>query len=309
MEKYNINVESDNDFVKILSLFRGYPTYQAWALGMLYSNVADIETIEMLSDWVKENKRMIRTLERENVILYCDKVGINQLLREIEGIKIISTIKKTVARFNTRQRKALTRVLLEDVTPLSASSSESLKKWAEFFVKFEDFSDWRKNNFVKKASGIDDVNVLLDRIERCFDGDYDWNKESFLDYMKKNTPNVEVVFDNGCHLIVKVPDFESARKLAGNGRTEWCIAMREEMWDNYLEGRTQYFIYDFKRPDCDAFANIAFTVNGDGEIDFAQTIDNNPMVQGYDDGVEYMDINIAIDYAGANIADFTTKQI
>jgi hypothetical protein len=308
IDKYAINPETNKLFINVMEMFDNQPNYQIWAVKMIFSKVMDIEQLETIHEWVSKNQTMVRMLEKQNVVSYSSKSLINQLFKEMKGLDNLVIIKDTINHFNTEQRKMLSDALLsKEYTALEAYNNDTIKKWSEIFKKFNRLPFERKKKFYSNCSRLKNLNDLLSAIDACLLESYKWDKEDFLAFLANNTDDCEIVYNNGPYVVVHVGSFKSSQLLCGNGRTSWCITQQESYWSQYVSGysnRDQYFMFDFSRKECDAFAHIGFTMENGRGFYCAQTCNNQDMRNGFRQGDEIMNISQALEKAGVKMNIF-----
>ncbi len=308
IDKFQINPETNKLFKSVIELFDGTPNYQFWAVKMVFSKAITFTELSKLHEWIENNQTMIKKLEKKNIVAYSNKNEISKLKHEIVGIDMLNMIKEIVSHFNTKQRKMLSESIIpKDITPLDAFSDPKIKEWAEIFRKFNLLPTSRKNNFYAKASLITDVNDLESLIVDCIQATYTWDKEDLLAFVKNNASDCKVVFDKENCVILEIPSFTSSKKLCGSGRTCWCLSMESHYFGDYVyvdnDGyqTKQYFLFDFSRHETDPFAHIGFTVHPKRGITYAQTCDNESMLEDWSNGQEKMNIYSALDKIGAKL--------
>lgn len=297
IDKYQINPNTNRLFITICEMFEDKSNYQLWGVKMVFSKVIDFNTLVRIKEWIDNNSALISKLEKKNIVSYNSKKDIIVLQREMEGLEMISFIKGIISRFNTTQRKLLMSELLDNdkITPSEAYYSDSIRRWYKNLKAFNKKPMNIKNKFYSSSSALKTIESLSQAILDCLEESYSWNegKEDLFAFMEHNTPDCEVVFENGPCVIVYVPSFSSSHKLCGNGRTGWCISREESYFKSYVtskSNRSQYFLFDFSRKECDAFAHIGFTIeNGTGIVE-AQTCNNYSMIRPYQQGRESLSI-------------------
>ena len=307
IEKFQINPETNKLFIKIIEMFDNQPNYQIWAVKGVFNKTFDFETLSKIHDWAVLNQSMIKNLEKKNIVSYSTKAAITQLFHEMTALNNLAVIKDIISHFNTEQRKMLMESIIpQELNGLQAYQNTNVKKWGNILNKFNSLPAFRKNNFYTKASGVRNAEELLDLISCAIEATYRWDKEDFLAYIENNTKGVDVVFNKDACVIIRVPNFETSKKLCGGGRTQWCISMEKDHWNNYVGGnREQYFLFDFSRRETDPFAHIGFTIQkGEGIVE-AQSCDNQPMLhQAWDNGKEKLTVHDALDRFGVKKGTF-----
>ena len=310
IKKYGINPETNKLFIKVCEMFDGQSNYQLWAVRMIFAQAMTFDELEQIHNWITTNSNLINKLDKQNIVSYSNKSGIEQLLKEIEGLERISFIKNIISRFNTEQKKILTETILgREYTPIGAYGSPTIKKWYDVFKAFNKKPMGIKNKFYSTCSALKSADSLHQAILDCLNKSYDWKegKEDLLAYMEHNTKDCEIVFNEGPCVIVRVPSFDSSHKLCGNGRTGWCISREQSYFNNYVtshSNRDQYFLFDFSRKETDAFAHIGFTIEGGVGVVEAQTCHNYPMINPFTQGNESLSIYNIFDKFGIKMSMF-----
>lgn len=308
IDKFQINPETNKLFAKIIEMYDNQPNYQIWAVKGVFSQTFDFETLAKIHDWSVLNQTMIKSLEKKNIVSYSTKAAITQLLHEMTALDNVAIIKDIISHFNTDQRRMLTEAILpQEMNGLQAYQNPLVKEWGGIFAKFDRLPSSRKNNFYTKASGVRDTKELQGLIKDALEATYTWNKEDLLAYLENNTKDVEVVFNQGPYVIIRVPNFDMSKKICGGGRTQWCITMEKDHWNSYVgrsSDRNQYFLFDFNRRETDPFAHIGFTIQKGYGIVEAQSCDNKPMLQDLSNGRETLNINTALAAVGAKMSTF-----
>lgn len=308
IDKYAINPETNKLFINVCEMFDNQPNYQIWAVKMIFSKTITIEELEEIHNWVTKNQTMVKLLDKQNIVSYSTKTLISQLFKEMKGLDRLAIIKDTINNFNTEQRKMLNDSLLpKDFTPLEAYNCSSIKKWAEFFTKFNRLPADRKKKCYSNCSRWKTINDLQTAILASLEESYTWNKEDFMAFLHNNAEDCEVVYDNDNFVIVHVGSFKSSKLLCGNNRTSWCITQQDSYWRQYVADHTnrdQYFLFDFSRKESDAFAHIGFTMENGRGFYCAQTCNNQDMKNGYSQGSERLTISQVLDKAGCKMSVF-----
>lgn len=311
IDKYQINPETNKLFINITEMFDEQPNYQIWAVKMIFSQTLSFEELMRIKTWIDNNQASIVKLEKKNIVSYSSKTAIEQLKKELLGLDKLNLIKDVVSHFNTDQRKMLTSTIFnKEYTPLEAYNSTTISYWFDILSTFNKKPSNRKNKFYSTCSAVKDINVLRQLIIDCLQETYDWNKEDFLAFVEHNAKDCPIIFDGPNVVVLKVPSFESAHKLCGNGRTQWCISRELDYFKRYVTNydgrRSQYMLFDFNRKETDCFAHIGFTVeNGRGIVE-AQTTNNYSMISDYRQNNEVLNIDKALKNFGIKKSHFLT---
>ena len=314
IEKFQINPETNRLFINIIEMFDNQPNYQIWAVKGVFSKTFEYETLAKIHDWAVTNQTMIKLLEKKNIVSYSTKTLITQLLREMSALDKVAIIKDIISHFNTDQRRMLTSAILpRELNGLEAAHDAKVKEWGDIFTKFNRLPSSRKNNFYTKASGIRNVDELQKLIKESLEATYAWDKEDLLAFVENNTKGCEIVFNQGPYVIIRIPNFETSKKLCGGGRTQWCITMESHHWNDYVgrynseshdASRSQYFLFDFNRRETDPFAHVGFTIQKGSGIVEAQSCDNKPMTVDLSNGHETFNIHTLLQSVGAKMGTF-----
>jgi hypothetical protein len=290
IKKYGINAETNTVFQSIIKMFEGTPNYQIWALKAVFSKNLGFGDLVHIKEWADNNKTLIKSLSKQNIVAYSSNADFDLLNKEILGLNMISLVKNLINSFNTEQRHMLTKELkLDELNGLTAHSNRKFKSWYNILEKFNKLTANRKKNFISLCSAFRDVTSLKDGLAKAIEETYQWNKEDMLAFMANNTPNCKIVYNQGSVVILQIPDFDSSRKLCGGGRTGWCITRESSYFNSYVLSHTnplhtQYFFFDFSKPESDEFSHIGFTVEDNRGIVNAHSKTNQSMLG---DGIKY----------------------
>lgn len=93
-----------------------------------------------------------------------------------------------------------------------------------------------KHQFFNKLAKFKSSNDLLENLIQFKEKNIGWSREFYLNKIKKENLNVEVLDDQNGYMIVHAKDYEACREL---GSQAWCIVQDK---DNFL-----YYTNDLKR--------------------------------------------------------------
>ena len=309
IDKYSINPETNKLFIKVCEMFEDQPNYQVWAVKMVFSSAIQFDGLGEIHQWIVENNELIPSLSKKNIISYTTKSDIEKLFDEMSGLKKVAFIKKMISNFNTTQRKMLISALFGSNNVPINLKSRVIDEWYKIFKIF-DKKPWAiKHKFYSTCSALKSSTSLCQAIKDCLAESYTWEngKEDLLSFISYNTPDCDVVFDEGNCVVVRVPSYNSSHKLCGSGRTGWCICREEGYFRNYVTSkpnRAQYFLFDFNRKESDAFAHIGFTIEFGRGIVEAQTCHNYGMMQPFEQGNEKLSIHDVLKNFGISMSTF-----
>lgn len=282
IEKYGINPDTNQLFQSICTLFDGQPNYQLWGVKVVFSKAATMETLVAINDWATHNQTMVKLLEKKNIIPYASKTALAQLHAEMANLDKISMVKNIISRFNTQQRKMFNEFLgMSEITSRNVTRNSHFTTLYKMLTKFDKLSSERKKNFINKNSAISSMDVLLKNLDTAIRASYSWEREDLLAFVENNTPDTKVAYDDQKNIVIlDVSSYKSSSTLCGGGRTKWCITTSESQWQNYVTSKksTQYFYFDFSKPENHELAHIGFTVCPKTGITYAHSNEDYNMM-------------------------------
>ena len=288
IKKYGINPETNTLFQNIIKLFADTPNYQVWAVKVIFSKALPFEQLAFIKHWSDENKTLIKSLTKQNIVSYSSPSDLGNLLYEIEGLNMVSLVKNNINRFNTEQRHMLEKAIKPNtINGITAHKNRTFQSWYKIFVKFDKLPETRKKKFISLCSAYRDLDAMKEGLAKSTEESYQWNKEDMFAFMQNNAPDCKVVFNKDNIVILEIPSFNDSRKLCGGGRTGWCITREESYFRQYVTsrpGHKQYFFFNFDKPETDEFAHIGFTVEDNKGIVNAHSTKNRALL---DEGIKY----------------------
>ena len=288
IKKYGINPETNTLFQNIIKLFADAPNYQVWGVKVIFSKAMTFEQLSYIKHWSDENKTLIKSLTKQNIVSYSSTSAVASLLYEIEGLDMVSLVKNNINRFNTEQGHMLENAIKPNtINGITAHTSRTFQSWYKIFSKFDKLPETRKKKFISLCSAYRDLDAMKDGLAKSTEESYQWNKEDMLAFMHNNTPACKVVFNQGSIVILEIPSFTESRKLCGGGRTGWCITREENYFRQYVTSNPthkQYFFFNFDKPETDEFAHIGFTVEENKGIVNAHSTKNHALLG---EGIKY----------------------
>ena len=228
IKKYGINPETNTLFQNIIKLFADTPNYQVWAVKVIFSKALPFEQLAFIKHWSDENKTLIKSLTKQNIVSYSSPSDLGNLLYEIEGLNMVSLVKNNINRFNTEQRHMLEKAIKPNtINGITAHKNRTFQSWYKIFVKFDKLPETRKKKFISLCSAYRDLDAMKEGLAKSTEESYQWNKEDMLAFMQNNAPDCKIVFNKDNIVILEIPSFNDSRKLCGGGRTDWCITREE----------------------------------------------------------------------------------
>lgn len=286
VDKYKINVEKNMIFQSLITMFKEQTNYQIWAIKSVFENVTNIDEIQLIKVWAENNQTEIKNLTKGNIILYKTPDDFKMLGDEMRGLDMLKFVNDSINKFNTNQRKMLKKHILEGINNgIDVLKSKKVIEWFEIFRKMATMARHRQEKLITTASAInEDMAFLKSHIMSAFAEDYEWNKEDMLGFMARNASDCSVVHNEGNIVVITVPSFKSSKIMCGNGRTGWCLTREERYFNQYVKdpsNTSQYFFFDFSKPENHELAHIGFTVRiGQGIVNAHSTKNSNMMGDG-----------------------------
>lgn len=305
VEKYQINVEKNMVFQSLITMFKEQTNYQIWAIKSVFENITNIDEIQRIKTWVENNQTEIKNLIKGNVILYKTPNDFHQLFEEMRGLEMLKFVKDSINKFNTNQRSMLKKAVLSNIeNGIDALKNRNFISWFEIFRQMSTLVRHRQEKLISTSSAInDDINFLKEHIKSALAESYDWNKEDMLGFLARNASDCSVVHNEGDIVVITVPSFKSSKLMCGNGRTGWCLTREDRYFNQYVKDKrdaTQFFFFDFSKPENHELAHIGFTVqSGQGIINAHSTKNSNLMGDGIN--VSGRRVNVHTALADANV--------
>jgi hypothetical protein len=308
IDKYAINAETNTTFAKIIEMFDGKPNYQLWAVKVVFSKAVTLENLESIQLWAEENSNLIKKLSKGgNIISYSTSDDFKLLMSEMIGLSDIAFVKNIISRFNTDQRKILTEIIKPDeFDGTNCHKNAMFNKWFNLFSKFNKLSGNTKTKVIGRMSAVRNANEIESLLNQALREKYSWNKEDLLSFVANNTPDAEVIFDDGNVVILQVKNYQDSNTLC-YGRTSWCITSSESQWKSYVSSKKnkQFFFFDFSKPEKDELAHIGFTISdANGFYAAHSTSDSSLMNSGINYHGKQVNIQQALSQAGVGLGTF-----
>ena len=266
-DKYGYSTE-DQVSKRIYMYTEGSKNFYMWAINNYYQNGTSLSTIKRVMSWNESYGQLIKKLEKNTITAYTNSADMLKLSEEISQLRKEKRVNDVINSFNTAQKKLLKSVELSE-------------KDKSTLAKFYRLSEAKKVNFIRKMSTIEDFDELMRQMRHISSTHFDWNKESFMDFIKHvEGMNYEIIFDEGDVVLLKVTDYETIKYLAKT--TNWCISKNKTYWNQYVEHRpesTQYMVFDFSKKEDDLLSIIGFTTMYNRGITNAHDFSNNDMMK------------------------------
>lgn len=248
-------------------LFGNTPTIYQWALSMYAEHSIHYSFFFRINSFLENYGQVCKNLQRNNVTAYNTSSKITELISEISELTRGKRANDAINTFNTKQKKLLKSVPLEE---------SELK----LLSRFQFLSQEKRRNFVRKMSTIEEKDEIIRQMTLVTKTSFKWNRDSLIDFVKNSDGLVcDIVYDKDNVVIVETDNYESIKYLAKT--TNWCISKNKQYWNNYMNDRRnkQFVLYDFNQDEDSELSIIGFTVSvGDG-ITAAHSFTNNNLMR------------------------------
>ena len=261
---------SDSIVSKMLYIYtNGSKNFFQWAAKLYFKIGISFATINNILTWHEHYGYLAKNLSKKSITAYTNEFDFYKLLEELSSIRKCKRINDVINSFNTNQKKLLKNNTLTD-------------KDKETLSRFFKLSDTKKENFIKKVSTIDDFQEIMRQMRHLTNIHFDWNKESFMDYINNvDNINCQIIKEGEDFIILKVNDYETIKQLAKT--TNWCISKNKTYWNNYIPSfgpkiSEQYVIFDFSKLEDDKFSIVGFTTTKNEGITSAHNFINDNII-------------------------------
>lgn len=245
----------------------GSKNFFAWAVNALLRG-ASSSMIRHALIWHDEYAQLAKKLRKGTITAYTSVSNIIAMLDEMAALRKEKRINDTINSFNTAQKKMLKQ------HALSQKDQDALNRFANL-------SFTKRSNFIKKASSITDFDEFIQLLKHTTEVHFDWNKESFLNYLN----NVEglmfkMVHDEGPIIMLEIFDYETIKRLGKT--TNWCISKNLSYWVSYIESSDlqprQFMLFDFNKKEDDKLSIIGLTTQRNKAITAAHNFVNESLL-------------------------------
>jgi len=266
-DKYGLN-PNDIQCKRLYIYTDGSKNFFQWAVDVYYKAHCSMRTIHNILLWNEYYKQLTKKLSKGTITAYTTQSSINDLMEELSILRNEKRVNDAINEFNTVQKKLLRN------NELSDTDKKTL-------ARFSKLSEIKKINFIKKVSTIDDFNELMRQMRHVTSVHFDWNKDSFMDFINNvEGINYKVIFENDYVVLVKVDDYDTIKQLGKT--TNWCISKNKTYWNQYVgntHGKsTQYMIFDFSKLEDDKLSIIGFTTTHNKGITSAHNFINDNLM-------------------------------
>lgn len=265
--KYCYHYDTIAEFM--FALIGNSPNLYVWAITSYYKNNVTYNTIEHIVRFSNNYSQLVGKLSKGTITAYNSREKVRDLIDEIVMLRGKKRANDSINSFNTTQKKLLKKIELNDKT-------------VKILNRFGRLSNQKKHNFIRKMSTIEDVDDILHQMSLLSNIHFEWNRESFLDYIHNaENINCEVMFDENNIVLVKVNTFDTVKLLAKT--TNWCISKNKKYWNDYIEYRNdsnQFVIFDFNKPEDHELSIVGFTTSKGNGITNAHSFSNANLMGG-----------------------------
>lgn len=266
-DKYGLN-PNDVQCKRLYIYTDGSKNFFQWAVDVYFKAHCSMRTIHNILLWNEYYKQLTKKLSKGTITAYTTQSSINDLMEELSVLRNEKRVSDAINEFNTVQKKLLKN------NELSETDKKTL-------ARFSKLSEIKKINFIKKVSTIDDFNELMRQMRHVTSVHFDWNKDSFMDFINNvEGINYKVIFESEYVVLVKVDDYDTIKQLGKT--TNWCISKNKTYWNQYVgntHGKsTQYMIFDFSKIEDDKLSIIGFTTTHNKGITSAHNFINDNLM-------------------------------
>lgn len=259
------------NMVYILLQLSSKPNLAAWLIKLLFKGYIAMKDADKLIYWISKYDKFSNQLKKKTLTAYNNQEDVNELLFEIDNIKVKQFTNSVVNLFNTNQRKLLRLVDLTD-------------KHAVIFKQFINLSKQKQTNFIQKVSTISNANDILHLLYKTVHIQFTWNIESVKHYIQEDEQvQANILWEKDNKLITEVCDYPSINRLAKN--TNWCISKQKSYWNDYVGAQShkvkQLLLWDFNRKEDDVLSLIGVTVSRVSGVSHAHSFVNDNLM-GYE---------------------------
>ena len=269
--KYSLNINQSIVQYLFVLCNNNYNLF-AWSIKNLMYNNVPLSMISYCLKWNNIYTNFSSKLKKGTINAYNGFEDIWNLINEINKITRLKRANDSIMQFNTAQKHLLKSIF-----------DENDNKIVLLLNKFGKLSESKQRNFIRKMSTIENVEDIIHEMNILCDIHFEWNKESFMDYLANNENiSCEIVYDNGSVVVVKSLDYETIKRLGKH--TNWCISKNKRYWNDYIErksNREQYVIFDFSENGDSEYSIVGFTVEGKKFISHAHSFTNNNLINDY----------------------------
>lgn len=258
-----------HDYVSVLFyiLSNASPNYYSWALNNFFKHGVTSTLLINCLTWIDTYPQIVKKLSKSTPLAYNGFQQLTELYDEMFALRREKRMNDVMNMFNTAQKKILKN---------HSFNVKDMNTMSKFYV----LSLEKQNNFIRKMSTIGDVNEIMHQMHLLTKTQFNWNKESVIDFIKNAEGlKCEIVFDKDNTLVVRVDNYEAVKYLAKT--TNWCISKNKSYWNNYTHAQNvkQFILFDFSKKEDDKLSIVGFTVNNDKFISHAHNFVNDNIIQ------------------------------
>lgn len=259
----------DNPVVySFFNLCSDQPNLFAWAINNFAKDPILFSPIKHILMWQNSYGQLIGKLSKGTITAYNGVANINALMKEIVDLRQKKRANDVINMFNTTQKKILKSAELD---------GDNIKALGRVLT----LSNTKQKNLIRKVSTIDNLSEILRQVSFATCGQFEWSKDSVLDFIN-NVENLDcrIVLNDENLILVEVSSFETIKHLAKT--TNWCISKNKSYWNNYMGNQTskQYVLFNFNCKEDEECSIVGFTTDASGTITNAHSFTNINMMNG-----------------------------
>lgn len=280
--KYNIDINENNNFKLLVSIFSSKPHLCLWAITLFFNKIISINELLYINNFIKKYGHLTSKLKKKTITAYLSKNDILQLKKEIRIIKQNDTLNKSINLFNTKQRKFLKKWLI-----LNKCNKNNIKN----LIKFYFLPREKQINFIKKSNDLN-IGAFFKLLENDINILFKWNSYDIHKYIVSNSIG-EIFYEDKFTILLEIKSFNKMKFIGKN--SAWCISKNKEEYNNYIYESSyltnheeeltinkynsrQFILFDFTKSKYAPLSMIAFTFSPFKGIFAAHDLNNNSII-------------------------------
>lgn len=257
---------SNHTFCKLMYILcDGSSNMFLWATSNFRKRVPFYLITEILY-WFTNYKSFNGKVKKGTFTAYNDTSAILKLRKELIKLRQEKRITKVFNMFNTKQKKLLKSLVLNN-------------SQKEMVSRFETMSKEKQLNFIRKVSTMENIDDIFHQMAILTRNHFEWNRDSFLEFITNiDGLSFEIVYDVSNVIVLHINDYETVKYVTRT--TNWCISKNKTYWNNYMETNNskQYVLFNFNENEDSEYSIVGFTTKNDLSITHAHSFTNNNLI-------------------------------
>lgn len=301
----NWGFKNENLLKQTAKMFTRYPSYLPWLMKCdFFTEESFSEFATELADMVNNHHQWLKDIPG-GVMSYTTGEDMEMLKAYFKVFKHYEELKKLSLLLVKKQSNLLLDQPfmrnLDEIIEVISNGGEYDDSFfgnsPELCERFWQLSKTEQTNFIRTITPIENAEELYRQFNKLLCESYDWNIDSFLDYIEKNPLKYSsIIYNSNNIVVIDCCSFDDCVNVCGKGITPWCITRDREQFNEYMdEGCKQYIILDFNLPEDDRLSIVGLTYDmGYGKVAASHIRDNhdvfNDCIIVDDDSMRYDDI-------------------